>query len=82
MVLVLDGNDEFDIASAEQLGKLASGLNARNVPLSLAHVQGPALEMAERSGLLASVGADRVFPATPTAVAWAQSVAGTPAPRG
>ena len=31
------GNDELDIASAEQLGKLASGLNARNVPLGLAH---------------------------------------------
>ena len=80
VVLVLDGNDNLDITSAEQLGKLASGLGARNVPLGLAHVHGPALEMAERSGLLASVGADRVFPTTPTAVAWAQSVAGTPAP--
>ena len=80
VVLVLDGNDEFDITSAEQLGKLAGNLHGRNVALGLAHVHGPALEMAERSGLLASVGADRVFPTTPTAVAWAQSVAGTPAP--
>jgi hypothetical protein len=31
--------------------------------------------MAERSGLLARVGADHVFPTTPAAVAWAQSVA-------
>jgi MFS superfamily sulfate permease-like transporter len=81
VVLVLDGNDNLDITSAEQLGKLAGGLAARNVPLGLAHVHGPALDMAERSGLLASVGADHVFPTTPAAVAWAQSVADAPAPR-
>ena len=75
VVLVLDGNDNLDITSAEQLGKLADGLAARNVPLGLAHVHGPALEMAERSGLLATVGAGHVFPTTPAAVAWAQSVA-------
>jgi MFS superfamily sulfate permease-like transporter len=33
VVLVLDGNDNLDITSAEQLGKLADGLAARNVPL-------------------------------------------------
>jgi MFS superfamily sulfate permease-like transporter len=80
VVLVLDGNDEFDITSAEQLGKLAGNLHGRNVALGLAHVHGPALEMAERSGLLASVGADHVFPTTPSVVAWARSVAGAPAP--
>jgi sulfate permease, SulP family len=62
VVLVLDGNDDLDITSADQLGKLAGGLAARNVPLGLAHVHGPALKMAERSGLLAILGADRVFP--------------------
>jgi hypothetical protein len=36
--------------------------------------------MAERSGLLATVGADHVFPATPAAVAWARSVADAPTP--
>jgi len=82
VVLVLDGNDEIDITTAEQLGKLAGGLRARNVPLGLARVHGPALEMAERSGLPATVGADHVFPATPAAAAWARSVAdalGSPA---
>lgn len=56
VVLVLDGNDEFDITSAEQLGKLASGLNARNVPLGLAHVHGPGLDVrySARSGCCAS----------------------------
>ncbi len=80
VVLVLDGNDEIDITTTEQLEKLAGGLRARNVPLGLAHVHGPALEMAERSGLLATVGADHVFPATPAAVAWARSVADAPTP--
>ena len=80
VVLVLDGNDNLDITSADQLSKLAGGQAARNVPLGLAHVHGPALEMAERSGLLARVGADHVFPTTPAAVAWAQSVADAPAP--
>jgi hypothetical protein len=80
VVLVLDGNDNLDITSAEQLSKLADGLAARNVPLGLPHVHGPALEMAERSGLLATADADHVFPITPAAVAWAQSVADAPAP--
>src|SRR5437764_14169706 len=40
VVLVMDGNDNLDITSAEQLGKLAGGLAARNVPLGLAHVHG------------------------------------------
>jgi hypothetical protein len=68
--------DDVGYSAMEPYG----GLAARDVPLGLAHVHGPALEMAERSGLLASVGADRVFPATPAAVAWAQSVADAPAP--
>jgi hypothetical protein len=36
--------------------------------------------MAERSGLLAKIGADRIFPTTPAAVARARSVADAPAP--
>ena len=36
MVLVLDGHDNLDITSAEQLGKLAGGLAARTVPIGLA----------------------------------------------
>jgi len=82
VVIVLDGNDNLDITSAEQLGKLAGNLNGKNVALGLAHVHGPALTMAERSGLLAAVGADHVFPTTPAAVAWARSVAGAPGSTG
>ncbi len=75
VVLILDGNDDLDITSAEQLTKLAGHLRASNVALGLAHVHGPALAMAERSGLLAAVGPDHVFATTPAAVDWARSVA-------
>jgi hypothetical protein len=83
--LVRDAIEQAVVSPAEParavvLGKLAGGLRARNVPLGLAHVHGPALEMAERSGLLATVGADHVFPATPAAAAWAWSVADAPTP--
>jgi hypothetical protein len=64
----------------QRVWQLAGSLAAGNVPLGLADVHGPALEMAERSGLLARVGTDRVFPTTPAAAAWAQSVADAPAP--
>jgi SulP family sulfate permease len=80
VVLVLDGNDDLDITSTEQLGKLAENLQARNIALGLVHVHGPVLQMAERSGLLAKVGADRVFPTVPAAAAWARSVADAAAP--
>jgi high affinity sulfate transporter 1 len=79
VVVVLDGNDDLDITSAEQLGKLADKLHAGNVTLGLAHVHGPALDMAKRSGLLAKIGAEHIFPTTPAAVAWARSVADRPA---
>ena len=65
VVLVLEGNDNLDITSAEELGKLAGNLSGRDVALGLAHVHGPALTMAERSGLLAAVGANHVFPGRP-----------------
>jgi sulfate permease, SulP family len=77
VVLVLEGNDSLDITSAEELGKLAGNLSGSDVALGLAHVHGPALTMAERSGLLAAIGADHVFPTTPAAVSWARSVAGS-----
>jgi sulfate permease, SulP family len=80
VVLDLDANDNLDITSAEQLGKLTDSLHARNVALGLTHVHGPALQMAQRSGLLAKIGTDHTFQATPTAVAWARSYAAAPDP--
>jgi sulfate permease, SulP family len=73
VVLVLDANDDIDITSAEQLTKLADTLHARNVGFALAHLHGPALHMAERSGLLAKIGLENIFQTTAAAAAWAQS---------
>src|SRR5262245_12376736 len=39
----------------------------------VAHIHGRALQMAQRSGLLAKIGPDHVFETKPAAVAWAQS---------
>ena len=59
VVLVLDANDNLGITSAEQLGKLIDKLHAENVALGIAHMHGPALQMAQRSGLLAEIGPGR-----------------------
>ena len=79
VVLVLDASDDIDITSAEQLGKLTGTLHADGVAFGLAHLHRPARQMAERSGLLAKIGPDHVFPAIPAAVAWAGTAAGAPA---
>jgi sulfate permease, SulP family len=73
VVLILDANDDIDITSADQLEKLTGTLHASNVALGIAHMHGPALQMARRSGLLAKIGPDHIFPTTPAAVAWARS---------
>jgi sulfate permease, SulP family len=64
VVLVLDANDDLDITSTEQLEKLTDTLHGKNVALGLAHVHGPALQMAQRSGLLAKIGPDHIFETT------------------
>ena len=79
VVFILDANDDIDITSAEQLAKLTDNLHAKDVAVGLAHVHGPALQMAQRSGLLDKIGPDHIFQATPAAVAWAQSAVGAPA---
>jgi MFS superfamily sulfate permease-like transporter len=73
VVLDLDANDDLDITSTEQLEKLTDHLHARHVAFGIAHMHGPALDMAQRSGLLAKVGPGNVFETTPDAVAWAKA---------
>lgn len=53
-------------------------LHASHDALGVAHMLGPALSMARRSGLLAKIGPDQDFPATAAAVAWARSAADSP----
>jgi MFS superfamily sulfate permease-like transporter len=68
----LDANDDLDITSAEQLGKLADNLAAQNVALGIAHVHQPVEHMAAATGLLEKIGTDHIFPNIAAAVQWAQ----------
>ena len=73
VVVDIDANDTLDITTTEQLEKLTDSLSSARVALGLAHVHGPALDMIERSGLVAKIGPDHLFPTTRDAVTWATS---------
>jgi sulfate permease, SulP family len=73
VIVDLDANDELDIISSEQLDKRIQAVHAQAIRVGLAHVHGPALDMARRSGVLDQVGAAHIFPTVAAAVAWAQS---------
>jgi high affinity sulfate transporter 1 len=73
VIVDLDANDELDITSSEQLDKLIQALHAQSIRVGLAHLHGPARDMARRSGILDQVGAAHLFPTVAAAVAWAQS---------
>jgi len=72
VVFDLDANDELDITSAEQLGKLAESLHGKGVDFVFAHLHTPATDMARAAGMLDRVGEDHVFPTVTTAVQWAR----------
>jgi sulfate permease, SulP family len=72
VVLVIDANDDLDITTTEELQKLFAGLQRQGLAVGLVHVHGPAFQMAERSGLLATLGPDHLFATTADAVAWAR----------
>jgi SulP family sulfate permease len=71
VILDLDSNDELDITSVEALAKLAVSLDKRGIVLALAHLHGPAEEIARADGLLDDLGPDRIFPNLALAMAWA-----------
>jgi sulfate permease, SulP family len=73
VVVDIDANDTLDITTTEQLEKLTDSLSSARVALGLAHVHGPALDMIERSGLVAKIGPDHLFLTTRDAVTWATS---------
>ncbi len=78
VVLDLDSNDELDITTSEELHKLVRNLDRRGVELAIAHLHGPAREVAERAGLLDAIGAGHVFPTLGRAVEWAEERTGAP----
>jgi MFS superfamily sulfate permease-like transporter len=73
LILDLDANDALDITTSEALGKLMRELGNRQVRVGPAHVHATTAEMMRRSGIMATVGADRIFPNLASAVAWAST---------
>ena len=68
VVIELTANAALDITSAEMLEQLATTLRSAGVDLALTDLRQPVLEMARRSGLLETLGEDRIFPTVGTAV--------------
>jgi MFS superfamily sulfate permease-like transporter len=71
VIIDLDANDEIDITSSDTLNKLAQSLERQEIRLGLSHVHQPAINIARRSGLLAQIGDDHIFPNVSTALTWA-----------
>ena len=54
-------NSELDITSSDDLGELARTLRSAGIGLALAEVREPVIESARRTGLLATLGEDRIY---------------------
>jgi len=68
-VLNVEANVEVDITGLDAVDALRSELTARGIVFALARVKRDLLDALDAYGLSASVGADRIFPTLPTAVA-------------
>jgi sulfate permease, SulP family len=68
-VLNVEANVEVDITGLDAVESLRSELTARHIIFAMARVKRDLLDALDAYGLSASVGADRIFPPLPTAVA-------------
>jgi sulfate permease, SulP family len=68
-VLNVEANVEVDITGLDAVESLRSELTARHIIFAMARVKRDLLDALDAYGLSASVGADRIFPTLPTAVA-------------
>ena len=68
LILEAGSIDRLDITSAEMLEQLVATLRSAGVDFALADVRMPVIEMAGRSGLLDTLGEDRVFDTVDEAV--------------
>ena len=68
-VLNAEANVEVDITATDALEDLRAALTARGIVFAMARVKQDLHDELEASGILDRVGADRVFPTLPTAVA-------------
>ena len=69
VVLNMEANVEIDLTAADMLDDLRHELVAQGVVVALARVKHDLAVYLERSGFIARVGAERVYPTLPTAVA-------------
>jgi MFS superfamily sulfate permease-like transporter len=68
LVLNMEANVEIDLTAADMLEDLRSELAARGISLALARVKQDLYVYLERTGVVARIGDDRIFPTLPTAV--------------
>ena len=68
-LLNAEANVEVDITAIDALERLREALEHRGITFAMARVKQDLADELERAGFLARVGADRVFPTLPTAVA-------------
>jgi high affinity sulfate transporter 1 len=68
VVLNMEANVEVDLTALDVLEELRDELAARGIVLALARVKHDLAVYLERTGLLARIGADHVFPTLPTAL--------------
>jgi high affinity sulfate transporter 1 len=61
VVLDFGPNANLDITSSEKLDELVTELRGAGIDFALAEVRRPTLDAARRSGVLATIGEDRVF---------------------
>jgi sulfate permease, SulP family len=69
VILDFGPNAGLDITSSEKLGELVTELRGDGVDFALAEVRRPTRDAARRSGVLATIGEDRVFHTIDEAVA-------------
>jgi high affinity sulfate transporter 1 len=60
VVVDLELTRELDVPAAEALGLLAGRLAEAGIPLALARIHGPAIDLLERTGVVEAVGRERV----------------------
>jgi SulP family sulfate permease len=61
VILEPTANDGLDITSAEMLEQLIGTLHSAGIDFAVADVRQPVVEMARRTGLLETLGEDRIF---------------------
>ena len=83
-MLNVEANVEVDITALDAMDALRAELTDRGIVFALARVKRDLLDALDAYGLTEKIGADRIFPTLPTAVAayreWVEHRSGPPDP--